>query len=150
MILSAEYQLKFWSKVDIKGDDECWEWQGARFHKDDPKRNYGAFRSNLKTPLAHRVAWSLRNGRLPKDNLQILHSCDNPPCCNPNHLHEGTNVDNVQDAIRKGRRIRSNFSLNDDQVKEIRNSKDSLSVLAERFNTNTSTVSRIKNNIYYK
>jgi hypothetical protein len=55
-----------------------------------------------RTRGAHRVAWTLTYGPIPK-NLCVLHHCDNKPCCNPAHLFLGTKVDNARDMIVKGR-----------------------------------------------
>lgn len=51
---------------------------------------------------ANRVAWILTHGEIP-DGLIILHRCDNPPCCNPRHLKPGTQRDNTEDKMRRGR-----------------------------------------------
>ena len=92
---------RFWKKVEIKGPDECWPWTGCR-----DKRNYGYVRFRLQKRLqaAHRVAYFFTHGELPL--LHICHKCDNPPCCNPKHLFPGTNQENIQDAVNKGRMCR--------------------------------------------
>jgi hypothetical protein len=51
---------------------------------------------------SHRAAWKLTHGPIP-DGLQVLHRCDNPPCCNPAHLFLGTQQDNIADMHKKGR-----------------------------------------------
>lgn len=86
---------KFWSKVDKRGPDECWEWQG--------KGDYGRFCLCKKVILAHRYSWSLVNGDVP-EGFDILHSCDNPGCVNPAHLRPGTQIDNNRDMEERGRR----------------------------------------------
>lgn len=87
----------FWNNVKITNNpDDCWEWQ-AGLHK----QGYGTVRFGTMM-LSHRVAWILSHGNIPND-LDVLHKCDNPPCCNPNHLFLGTHTDNMQDRERKGR-----------------------------------------------
>lgn len=51
--------------------------------------------------FVHRVAWALAHGRWPTG--QVLHHCDNPPCCNPAHLYEGDPARNAQDREDRGR-----------------------------------------------
>lgn len=99
MELSKEQKLKFWSKVDIQRHDvdACWNWTAGTC------RGYGLIMVNKKHYRANRIAWALANGRMPKDNMDICHRCDNPSCCNPNHLWEGTRSENLKDAYDKGR-----------------------------------------------
>ena len=87
---------RFWSKVDVGEADECWEWLACK------RRGYDVFRIHYKLWKAHRVAWILTYGPIPK-GLCVLHKCDNPGCCNPYHLFLGSQKENIQDASRKGR-----------------------------------------------
>lgn len=96
---------RFWSYVDRRGPDECWPWKGGYF-----RLEYGCFNvpvagGGFFATRAHRVAWTLENGPIPP-GLDILHSCDNPPCCNPAHLRPGTPAENVADMVRRGRHAR--------------------------------------------
>jgi hypothetical protein len=78
---------EFWSLVDIRGPDECWLYVG----KGDM----------FKRVIAPVLACATRIG--PPGDLFTLHSCDNPPCCNPAHLRQGTHEDNVRDMVERGR-----------------------------------------------
>jgi hypothetical protein len=97
---------RFWSYVDTSGgDDACWLW----LRKTD-KDGYGHFTPSAVDRLyglprwpAHRFAHFITSGVYP-DRLLVCHSCDNPPCCNPAHLFIGTNQDNVDDMMSKGRK----------------------------------------------
>jgi hypothetical protein len=62
----------------------------------------GAGGKHGKTLNAHKAAWELVHGPVP-DGLLVCHACDNPPCCNVEHLFLGTKSDNAWDCIRKGR-----------------------------------------------
>lgn len=99
---------RFWKKVAKGANDECWPWTGCT-----NEWGYGGTYL-LGTPcLAHRKAWILTNGPI-RDELLILHSCDNPPCCNPEHLRPGTNAENMSDMSK---RMRARFStLTPEQV----------------------------------
>ena len=77
--------------------DQCWPWTGPTL-----RDGYGQFNVGGTSYRAHRVAWELTNGPIP-DGLEVLHACDNPPCCNPAHLSVGTHAENVADAKRKGK-----------------------------------------------
>jgi hypothetical protein len=100
---------RFWSKVDKRGPEECWPWKAGTV-----PFGYGAFnigplkidlnksRNNRKVANSQRVAWFLTNGLIPKGKY-VLHRCDNPPCCNPDHLFLGSKYDNIEDMNKKGR-----------------------------------------------
>jgi len=103
----------FWSKVDIRGEDECWEWKAGR-----NRGGYGIFQSQGMPKLAHRAAYKLTTGDDPRDML-VCHKCDNPPCCNPNHLFKGTNTENIRDSVTKGR-LHNSVPYGWPEIKEIR------------------------------
>lgn len=97
---TKEQQQRFWKKVSCGKKKNCWEWQlGCT------KAGYGQLQIRAVSShplLAHRVAWELTNGPI-LEGLHILHECDNPKCCNPNHLFLGTQRDNNLDRDVKGR-----------------------------------------------
>lgn len=76
----------------------CWEWSGSRL-----ETGYGRFRLGDDFYYAHRTAQELWNGPLTPARPQALHSCDNPPCINPEHLRAGTAQDNADDFVVRGR-----------------------------------------------
>lgn len=108
---------RFWSKVDRRGDDECWEWQASR-----GPDGYGFFWCSDHNERAHRVALELHLGRPLREGYLACHTCDNPPCCNPNHLFEGTHDDNMADKAAKGRapKTTGNTRIPDATVEEAR------------------------------
>lgn len=87
-------------KLLLNEDSGCLEWTAKAVHK----MGYGKISSTREIgPLrAHRLAWVLVNGEIP-DDLIVMHSCDNPKCCNIKHLSLGTRLQNMQDMKSKGR-----------------------------------------------
>lgn len=103
--MSDAARTRFYSKIRIGAPDECHEWTAFK-----SKDGYGRFRAFGGHPvfLSHRVAYSLHHGvDLPCEEVGkptcVLHTCDNPSCCNPRHLWLGSRVDNNRDRARKGR-----------------------------------------------
>lgn len=88
---------RFWKKVDKSGN--CWIWTGDRTSK-----GYGRISKDGVRIGTHRYSWLIHNGTIPK-GLCVCHTCDNPPCVNPDHLWLGTNLENQQDMTKKGRRV---------------------------------------------
>ena len=75
----------------------CLEWMGGT----NPD-GYGKLYLDGKTVATHRIAWENVNGPIP-DGMLVLHSCDNPPCCELTHLRLGTVADNSADMVSRGR-----------------------------------------------
>ncbi len=75
----------------------CLEYQGPR-----DRDGYGRVTHKGQAWQAPRLAWTILNGEIPS-NLMVLHTCDNPPCINPDHLFLGTAQDNMDDKRFKGR-----------------------------------------------
>lgn len=123
---------------------ECCEWVG--YCNDD---GYGRRKINGVTWLIHRLMWTLVNGKIPKGKL-ILHSCDNPPCINPEHLFVGTSKDNTTDCITKGRfpnlKGESNpaAKLTLGQVSALKQDTRSLRAIARDYGISYTHVSNIK------
>jgi hypothetical protein len=106
---------RFIAFVDVRGTDDCWEWQGYR----NPA-GYGDFSDGKGVHYgAHRFAYILAFGGIP-DGMVVRHKCDNPPCVNPLHLIAGNPIDNVRDKIERGRFRTVAPKLSDDAVRDVR------------------------------
>lgn len=73
---------------------------------------------------AHRAAWALATGKPLDPDVFIMHKCDTPRCCNPEHLQAGTPMDNMRDAMAKGRHVSNRSAVSEDAVREIRRRYD--------------------------
>jgi len=125
----------FWKKILKPVDSECWLWSGSK------QDGYGM----LYLP-AHRLSYILHKGPIPPGKV-IMHSCDNPPCVNPDHLSLGDQADNVADRHRKGRTYRR---LNAERVNEIRrlySTGMTMQKIAAALKTSHATISRVVNSV---
>jgi hypothetical protein len=141
---------RFLKYVTIGSADDCWIWKG----KTKPSNGYGHFWWPEKhISSAHVAAYELFVGK--RNGLCVCHSCDVVTCVNPRHLWLGTNKQNTQDMIRKGRKAElkpedvHTAKLNWEIVREIRRlyaTGIGQQVLAQKFRVATSNVSYIVNN----
>lgn len=105
------------------GPDGCLVWTKARSPFGYGRISRGAKGAGYE--VTHRVAWELEHGPIP-DEMYVLHSCDNPPCSNVEHLFLGSLKDNTQDMLSKGRHralrgeAHRNARLTDAQVEQMR------------------------------
>lgn len=89
--------------VERRGNNECWRWRG---HVD--RDGYGSFSFRVNGTKryfrAHRLVLEWKIGK-PLGHFESMHSCDNPPCCNPAHLMPGTTQQNQLESVARGRAI---------------------------------------------
>lgn len=150
-----------WSNINKNGSipahmphlGKCWEWL-AFCDKD----GYGKCNFNRQSKLVHRIVWELINGLIP-NGLSVLHKCDNPRCCNPEHLFLGTHLDNNRDMVAKGRNNPSkgekqrSHKLTELDVIAIRkryaNGEKKVSKLANEYGVNRNTIYDVINRKYW-
>lgn len=138
---------RIWNYVEKRNKKECWIFTGYKNND-----GYGKITSNGKIESAHRVVYRLTFGEIPEGKV-VMHTCDNPACCNPRHLKLGTQNDNIQDMIKKGRHIvlsgeqASMFSRK--QIKEIRKTysgkRGQKLALSKRYKCSPTTITNILN-----
>jgi hypothetical protein len=137
---------RLWAKVDRSDDLDCWPWTGYR----NP-HGYGQVGIDGRLYLAHRVAYEAAIGVIP-EGLGVLHSCDNPPCCNPAHLRPGGQLENGADMVSRGRAVDmrnercGKARLTNAQVEEIRvrhAGGETLKALAPEYGVHRAYLSRV-------
>lgn len=150
-------ETRFWTKVDVRGPDDCWLWLGGVA---SPDGVYFSGRFSARDAegvrnvcVASRYAYKSFHGQEPEE--QVLHTCDNGLCCNPAHLEDGNQSKNIKDAIRRGRKIMPinvegrKPALEDHEVRQIRtraaNGETQVSLAAE-FSVSKSIICRAVNN----
>ena len=93
-----EYLKSFLESKRLITEMGCWEWTGFK-----DRDGYGKITIQGKQYYVHRVmAWICKDFDL-ESKLETAHTCDNPPCCNPEHLIEMTHEQNMQSSIDKKR-----------------------------------------------
>lgn len=133
----------------IDQETGCWLWSGYI-----QTGGYGQIEVCGRLWLAHRFVWFVYHDEVEPVGL-MLHRCDTPACVNPEHLFEGTHMDNHKDAVAKGRvdpmavcrhsHKPRRRKLTDDQVRQIRSGRDSDQGYALRFGVAANTVCDIRN-----
>lgn len=156
--VAKDWRVRFVSKYKVGAPDECWNWTAHV-----PPKGYGqmAMDANGYRETSHRAAYIYHRGDIPT-GIQVLHSCDNKKCVNPNHLHLGTRIDNAREAVERGLYVRGSewkslhsaslpkgenhkrAKLTADKVRRIRASSKSGVALAREFGMAPTNISRIR------
>lgn len=101
--MSDQYGLalaatNFWLRVSRVMPSGCQQWLLK-----PGKDGYGRIKIKGRDIQAHRAAWMIANQKPIPEGLVVMHSCDNPICCRPDHLVLGTQAENIADRVQKGR-----------------------------------------------
>jgi len=111
---SKSIQERIEGNIVIDEATGCHNW-----NKCLSRDGYGQIQINGKPKLVHRVSYEIYKGKIPV-GMCVCHRCDNPKCCNPEHLFLGTNQQNTADMIAKGRRGKCGAILTLEKAREIR------------------------------
>lgn len=148
-------EQRFWEKVDKQGPvpehmpdaGPCWIWTAAK-----NENGYGVMnRGDNRLIKAHRMSMRIDLGRTLAPSEKVRHACDNPPCVNPAHLSVGSQLENIHDAVSRGRHKHGDIGaekLSSQDVEQIRiesSAGRSNTDIAERFGVTQPMVSMIVN-----
>jgi len=97
---SKSIGARFWANV--QKSDGCWIWTGGRSRAGYGRFSYRPAKYRGVTVYAHRLSYEWAYGYIPENTL-VLHSCDNPSCVRPEHLHLGNHADNSREMVQRGR-----------------------------------------------
>lgn len=128
----------FAQRLELDEETGCWNWTGAK-----TRDGYGNLKRGGKSFSAHRYVFEKLVGPIPKGTC-VLHSCDNPACCNPDHLRTGSAKDNIRDAINRGRFVAPMQKLTLAQVEQIRKSSASNRELGKCFGVHPTTIRDVR------
>lgn len=136
-----------WFEYHLDKSGECWMWTRSKY-----KNGYGHLQVGGKRVMTHRYAYMLWRGKIPEGML-VCHKCDNPPCCNPEHLFLGTHKDNLRDAMAKGRwwahgahgERNQGAKITAEQALLIRDSSAPTKLLSEQFGISYGQIQKIRN-----
>ena len=134
------------------GADACWPWTRGR-SSDGYGRIYPGGGATVAL-TAHRVAYELEHGVEVPNDMEVLHACDNPPCCNPAHLSVGTHAQNMAEMAERGRSIKGarnpRRKVTDEQIEQMLEMKrgGARNVdIGERFGVSGPHVSKLLNGV---
>ena len=135
---------RFFSKVSVKKDNECWEWRGRT-----SSEGYGRLTIGSTQHMAHRLSLALAIGPITDPELVVRHKCDNRLCVNPNHLETGTQQENMEDRRIRDRTARGQNNgrskLTEEDVRKIRADTRTSRQVAADYGVGMMTIQRIKN-----
>lgn len=136
--------------IDRKGLQECWPWISATTTDGYPR--FGAEGTQW---YVTRLVYQKRHGEvLDWTGRLIMHLCNNPRCCNPDHLYLGTPKENMEHAGSCGMLSRKwvqngNSKLNQEQVAAIRLDTRPSRAVAKAFGIEKTQVLRIRKGVHW-
>lgn len=151
--LTPKLIARFWSRIEIRGENECWPWTATLNDS-----GYGIMAIGILNYRATRIALVIKTGEDPGE-LSAIHICENNPafigrlCTNPSHLEPGTQQENMAYVVGRPRPEAGhpggenpNATITDEQAIELLNlyaTGETRTALAKRFGIGTAMVSHI-------
>lgn len=124
--------------------DGCWNWSRTKY-----EQGYGILHCCYFMIRAHRLSWIINNEMAIPAGKVVRHTCDNPSCVNPDHLILGTQAENMNDMVERGRSLKpieySHIDLTEDKILSILNFKGSITDCAKANNVNFKVAWSIRN-----
>jgi hypothetical protein len=148
--INTKYFDRLMSRLSNTQDlSTCWEYK-LGVNED----GYGSMCVDGKKDRIHRLMFRWFFPDVACD--VVRHLCNNPRCCNPQHLRGGTQLDNIRDRVLAGRdgfhkgTANGRSKLNEQSVLEIRNSSESYTVLASRYGVSKTVIKNVKLRLSWK
>lgn len=127
----------------VKKTDSCWIWTGSVW------KGYGRFMSD-RCKKAHRVSYEIFNGPIEKGK-DILHSCNNSLCVNPQHLRQGTQSENERDAVKNGTHPNQKLTIAEaNEIRSLRAKGFSYKDLMGQYRVSNDTICRVLSGDSYR
>lgn len=137
---------RFWSKVRVLEEDECWPWMATK-----NAQGYGSFWIGGGLRPASRVSFAIHNPHIPVlRGSHICHTCDNPECVNPRHLWQGTPGENSLDKIAKSR-VPTKITIQDiDEIRATATDWSGAKSCAKKFGISSGHARAIARGLYWR
>lgn len=151
--MHTTWPKRFTDKVRIGSKTECWPWTGCVGKSQGRTHNYGMFWYRGRMHNSHRIALLFSGHDVPKDCV-VMHKCDNPICCNPDHLKVADQLENIADAHRKGRapigQTHGMHKLTEADVLEIRKRHETAEKAAAKYGVARATINDIRQRVSWR
>lgn len=138
-VSSIAFAALMYSADQLAGPEACWTWTGTK-----DRDGYGL----IAGKRVQRIVMHHLTGKAVAPAKVVMHSCDNPSCCNPRHLSIGTQRANIADRVRKDRSANGEQNgrarLTKEAAKAIRRSSESMAAESRKHGVSKWTIRDIR------